>query len=387
MNISEAGYCGVEDSQAGSCGLDAATPSPWAQSGSPASQSGSEAAQLTAKPEGRSELESRIRRPMNAFMVWAKDERKRLALQNPDLHNAVLSKMLGQAWKSLPTDEKRPFVEEAERLRVQHLHDHPNYKYRPRRKKQSKKIKRIEGNLLAHHGLSQSHGSALRNSPAICAESFALNAHEGRHQLPALARYHDLHVMGSDLESYGLPTPEMSPLEVLDTDPVFFPAQEDCGVSYTHFQLHPDYIQDKPRTLTHPSTGEMTPYSDQMPGGMPELLRNPPNLYYDQLCPGAQGSGMSSHLGQLSPPPEARPVDCSVDQHLGHQVELWTDVDRNEFDQYLNLTRTRPDCSSQHFHVSLSKRHPRGMSCEESSFISALIDASNAVYYNPCITG
>uniref|UniRef100_A0A8C4UXG4 Transcription factor SOX-30 n=1 Tax=Falco tinnunculus TaxID=100819 RepID=A0A8C4UXG4_FALTI len=73
-----------------------------------------------------------VKRPMNAFMVWARIHRPALAKANPTANNAEISVQLGLEWSKLTEEQKQPYYDEAYKIQQRHRQEFPGWVYQPR---------------------------------------------------------------------------------------------------------------------------------------------------------------------------------------------------------------------------------------------------------------
>ncbi|XP_068004221.1 transcription factor SOX-30 [Melanerpes formicivorus] len=79
-----------------------------------------------------------VKRPMNAFMVWARIHRPALARANPNANNAEISVQLGLEWSKLTEEQKQPYYDEAHKIKQKHREEFPGWVYQPRQGKRKR---------------------------------------------------------------------------------------------------------------------------------------------------------------------------------------------------------------------------------------------------------
>ena len=88
------------------------------------------------------DLGKKIRRPMNAFMIFSKRHRPLVHQKHPNQDNRTVSKILGEWWYALGPEEKQKYHDLAHQVKEAHFKAHPKWKWcNKERRKSSSSVK------------------------------------------------------------------------------------------------------------------------------------------------------------------------------------------------------------------------------------------------------
>mmetsp|Transcript_29597 Transcript_29597/g.77642 ORF Transcript_29597/g.77642 Transcript_29597/m.77642 type:complete len:263 (-) Transcript_29597:1092-1880(-) len=136
---------------------------------------------VAKSPAGKtpSKKKARVARPMNSFMIFAREFRAEMRERHPNIDNKDISKMLGKEWKTLSADKKKTYYDKAAAVAEQHKKDHPDWKFvrAPPRKGKSKKAETLSPSgrkprspSSAKKAGADSEGAFYSPPPAIAAD-------------------------------------------------------------------------------------------------------------------------------------------------------------------------------------------------------------------------
>jgi len=106
----------------------------------------------------------KVKRPMNAFLIFSVKRRRELSSQNPTLATSEISTILGDEWAKMDADLKNNFILQAQMLKNNFDREHPDYVY-TRRPNYTRKKRRFS-NRPVQDGSPSSSGHTM-NSPGM----------------------------------------------------------------------------------------------------------------------------------------------------------------------------------------------------------------------------
>ncbi|TFY62072.1 hypothetical protein EVG20_g6837, partial [Dentipellis fragilis] len=95
------------------------------------------------------------KRPMNAFMIFARRRRPQVSAENQMMRTGEISKILSKEWNSMDASDKQFYLNQAKRLKETFNTKYPDYVYR-RRPNNSRRKRRSDATLNPPHNPSPS---------------------------------------------------------------------------------------------------------------------------------------------------------------------------------------------------------------------------------------
>ncbi|MEE6478259.1 hypothetical protein FKM82_011795 [Ascaphus truei] len=183
-----------------------------------------------------------VKRPMNAFMVWARIHRPALAKANPAANNAEISVQLGLEWNKLSEEQKKPYYDEAQKIKEKHREEFPSWVYQPRPGKR----KPFQPSVSSDYSSSSRNMTTTNQAPMYSYSSPAYSV-----MIPSLS-----HTVGDEAPPLQVAPPSIqrpTPITVLQTS---IGNHAQMALQSPPLAFHPS-ASDMHHTLSVPSSGHM----------------------------------------------------------------------------------------------------------------------------------
>lgn len=152
------------------------------------------------------------KRPMNAFMIFARRRRPQVSAANQSMRTGEISKILSKEWNSMQSIEKQFYQDQAKQLKDAFNMRYPDYVYRRRpnnsrrkRKPEASGIRQVDSSVSMDMGDDVSGLGELFTDVEETQED-ALDSHEAYQGNPSDHRFPSSHA-----RSFSYPYPEMDP--------------------------------------------------------------------------------------------------------------------------------------------------------------------------------